>query len=290
MRYGHFDDARREYVITQPDTPLPWINYLGMEEYFGVISNTAGGYSFLRDARLRRLTRYRHNNTPFDLGGRYLYIRDDATGEFWSPSWQPTTTALDSYECRHGLSYTTIASTYRGIRAETLYYVPLGETLEVWRVRVTNAEGERRELSLFSSVEFCLWDAQDDATNYQRNFSTGEVEVVDGVIYHKTEYRERRAHFAYFACSEPIAGFDTDRDSFLGAYRGWDRPLAVERGTAGNSVAHGWSPHGSHHVRLTLEPGEEREVLFLLGYSENPSDDKFDPQARRPSTSDACGR
>jgi cellobiose phosphorylase len=278
VRYGHFDDERREYVISRPDTPLPWINYLGMEEYFGIISNTAGGYSFLRDARLRRLTRYRYNNVPFDLGGRYVYIRDDATGEYWSPSWQPTQTALESYECRHGLSYTTIASTYGGIRAEVLYYVPLGETLEVWRLRVTNLHDDPRELSLFSSVEFCLWDAQDDATNFQRNFSTGEVEVVDDVIYHKTEYRERRAHFAYFACSEPIAGFDTNRDAFLGPYRGWDRPMAVERGSAGNSVAHGWSPHGSHHVRLILGPREEREVVFLLGYWENPPDQKFGPQ------------
>ena len=180
MRYGHFDDERREYVISQPDTPLPWINYLGAEEYFGIISNTAGGYSFLRDARLRRLTRYRSNNVPFDFGGRYVYVRDDTTGEYWSPSWQPTQTALDSYECRHGLSYTIISSTYSGIRAETLYYVPLGETLEIWRVRLANLYDDPRDLSLFSSVEFCLWDAQDDASNFQRNFSTGEVEVVDG--------------------------------------------------------------------------------------------------------------
>jgi cellobiose phosphorylase len=278
VRYGHFDDERQEYVISRPDTPLPWINYLGTEEYFGIISNTAGGYSFLRDARLRRLSRYRANNAPFDMGGRYIYLRDDTTGEYWSPSWQPTQTPLDSYECRHGLSYTTIASTYRGIRAETLYYVPLGETLEVWRLRLTNLADDSRDLSLFSSVEFCLWDAQDDATNFQRNFSTGEVEVADGVIYHKTEYRERRTHFAYFACSEPLAGFDTDREAFLGAYRGWDRPIAVERGSAGNSFAHGWSPHGSHHVRLTLAPREEREVVFLLGYWENPAGEKFDPE------------
>ena len=277
MRYGHFDDARREYVISRPDTPTPWINYLGMEEYFGIISNTAGGYSFVSDPRLRRLTRYRYNNAPADSGGRYLYLRDDATGDHWSPSWQPTQTALDAYECRHGLSYTTIASTYRGIRAETLYYVPFGETLEVWRLRLSNLTGERRQLSVFSSVEFCLWDAQDDTTNFQRNFSTGEVEVVDGVIYHKTEYRERRDHFAYFACSEPLAGFDTQREEFLGAYRGWDRPIAVERGAAGNSIAHGWAPCGSHHVKVELGPHDEREIVFVLGYAENPRDDKFDP-------------
>src|SRR3954447_14046283 len=277
MRYGHFDDDRREYVIDRPDTPLPWINYLGTEEYFGIVSNTAGGYSFYRDARLRRLTRYRYNNAPFDVGGRYLYLRDDATADFWSPSWQPTRSPLDEYECRHGLSYTRIASARNGIRAETLYFVPLGETLEVWRVRVTNERDTAAELSLVSSVEFCLWDAQDDATNFQRNFSTGQVEVVDGVIYHKTEYRERRDHFAYFACSEPLAGFDTARESFLGPYRSWDRPIAVERGSSSDSVAHGWQPHGSHHVRVTLEPGETREIGFVLGYWENPKDAKFDP-------------
>ncbi|GAB2602126.1 glycosyl transferase [Paractinoplanes abujensis] len=277
LRYGHFDDERREYVIERPDTPLPWINYLGTEAYFGIVSNTAGGYSFYRDAKLRRLTRYRYNNAPFDLGGRYLYVRDDVTGDFWSPSWQPTRSELDDYECRHGLSYTQIASSYRKIRAETLYFVPLGETLEVWRVRVTNERDTAAELSLFSSVEFCLWDAQDDATNFQRNFSTGQVEVADGVIYHKTEYRERRDHFAYFACSEPLAGFDTQRESFLGAYRGWDNPEAVERGAATDSLAHGWQPIGSHHVRLGLAPGETREISFVLGYAENPRDDKFDP-------------
>jgi cellobiose phosphorylase len=277
VRYGHFDDRTREYVIDRPDTPLPWLNYLGSEEYFGLISNTAGGYSFYRDARLRRLTRYRYNNAPLDLGGRYLYVRDDATGDFWSPSWQPTQRDLDDYECRHGLSYTRISSARGGVRAETLFFVPLGETLEVWRTTVTNERDTTAELSLFSSVEFCLWDAQDDAVNFQRNFSTGQVEVDDGVIYHKTEYRERRDHFAYFACSEPLAGFDTQREAFLGAYRGWDRPAAVEHGAATGSIAHGWSPIGSHHVRLTLAPGESREVVFVLGYAENPRDDKFDP-------------
>jgi cellobiose phosphorylase len=277
VRWGYFDDERREYVINRPDTPLPWINYLGTEAYFGIISNTAGGYSFYRDARLRRITRYRYNSAPMDLGGRYLYLRDNASGDYWSPSWQPAQRDLDSYECRHGMSYTQIASTFRGVRAETLYYVPLGESLEVWRLRVTNERAEAAEVSVFSSVEFCLWDAQDDATNFQRNYSVGEVEVVDGVIYHKSEYRERRDHFAYFACSEPLAGFDTQREEFLGAYRGFDRPLAVERGRSGDSIAHGWQPHGSHHVRLCLEPGETREVIFVLGYGENPRGEKFDP-------------
>ena len=277
MRYGHFDDARREYVITQPDTPLPWINYLGNQAYFGLISNTAGGYSFYRDARLRRLTRYRYNNVPLDTGGRYIYLRDDRSGAYWSPSWQPTRGRLDEYECRHGMGYSVIESARDGIRAETLYFVPMGHNLEVWRTTVTNERTEAAELSLFSAIEFCLWDAWDDAVNFQRNFSTGEVEVADGVIYHKTEYRERRNHFAYFACSEPVASFDTQREAFLGPYRGWDTPIAVERGSGSDSVAHGWAPIGSHHVRLALQPGESRTVIFVLGYMENPDEDKFDP-------------
>lgn len=277
MRYGHFDDRRREYVITRPETPLPWINYLGCEAYFGLISNTAGGYSFYRDARLRRLTRYRYNNVPFDVGGRYLYLRDNATGEFWSPSWQPTRTPLENYTCRHGLGYTVIGSCRKQIEVSTTYFVPLGETLEIWSCEITNHRRRPAKLSLFSSLEFCLWDAQDDATNFQRNFSTGQVEVVNGVIYHKTEYRERRNHFAFFACSEKLAGFDTQRDTFLGAYRGWDNPAAVARGRSFNSIAHGWAPLGSHHVKLTLKPGETRQVIFLLGYHENPVNQKFDP-------------
>ncbi|HEX2756121.1 MAG TPA: hypothetical protein VHM48_11690 [Candidatus Limnocylindrales bacterium] len=277
MRYGQFDDDQREYVIGRPDTPLPWINYLGSEDYFGIISNTAGGYSFYRDARLRRLTRYRYNNAPLDVGGRYLYLRDDETGDAWSPCWQPTQDELDEYECRHGLGYTTIASRRAGIRAETRYFVPPGENLEIWRTRITNERPVAATLSLFGTVEFCLWDAQDDATNFQRNYSIGEVEVEPGVIYHTTEYRERRNHFAFFACSDASAGFDTSRDAFLGPYRGWDRPLAVERGTTSGSIAHGWQPIGAHHVRLALAPGETREVIFLLGYAENPKDAKFDP-------------
>ena len=277
MRYGHFDDQYREYVITRPDTPLPWINYLGCESYFGIISNTAGGYSFYRDARLRRLTRYRYNHAPFDVGGRYLYLRDNNNGKFWSPSWQPTRLELDDYECRHGLGYTVIQSRFSRIESEICYFVPLGETLEIWKLRFTNHRRSSASLSVFSGIEFCLWDAQDDATNFQRNFNIGEVEVANGIIYHKTEYRERRNHFAYFACSEKLAGFDTQRDAFLGAYRGWENPAAVACGKSFNSIAHGWAPVGSHHVRVRLQPGATREIIFLLGYHENPTDRKFNP-------------
>ncbi len=275
MRYGHFQD--HEYVVTRPDTPIPWINYLGNRDLHSIISNTAGGYAFYRDARLRRLTRYRYNNVPLDGGGRILYLRDDNTCAYWSPTWQPTQNTLMDYTCRHGLGYTIIASTYRQVRAECCYFIPPDENVEIWRLVLQNQRGAPASLSVFSAIEFCLWDAYEDATNFQRNLNTGEVEIEDGVIYHKTEYRERRNHFAFFACSEPLAGFDTQRDVFLGPYRGWHNPAAVERGRAFNSVARGWSPMGSHHVRLTLGPGETREIIFLLGYHENPAARKFDP-------------
>jgi cellobiose phosphorylase len=283
MRYGHFDDKNREYVIERPDTPLPWINYLGSEAYFGIISNTGGGYSFYKDARLRRLVRYRYNNASLDSGGRFLYLRDDnslphsSEPLIWSPSWQPTRTPLDEYECRHGMGYTIIRSKLAGIEASIRYFVPLGENLEIWELTLTNLRDQPAALSVFSAVEFCLWDAQDDPTNFQRNYSIGEIEILDGVIYHKTEYRERRNHFAYLACSEPIVGFDTQREAFLGPYRGWDSPSAVESGQLSGSIAHGWQPIGAQQVKVQLKAGEQKKVIFILGYHENPVGEKFDP-------------
>jgi cellobiose phosphorylase len=283
MQFGYFDDKQREYVITRPDTPLPWINYLGCEEYFGIISNTAGGYSFYKDARLRRLTRYRYNNIPLDTGGRYIYLRDDdpqadqTNPLFWSPTWQPTRLPLEDYECRHGLGYTTIRSKQAGIESQIRYFVPLGENLEIWELTITNHRRGKANLSVFSAIEFCLWDALDDATNFQRNYNIGEVEVVDEVIYHKSEYRERRNHFAYFACSEPLAGFDTQRDAFLGPYRGWDAPTGVENGFLSGSIACGWQPIGAQQVKVHLDAEEQKTIIFILGYHENRLDDKFDP-------------
>ncbi|MFC1922578.1 GH36-type glycosyl hydrolase domain-containing protein [Chloroflexota bacterium] len=283
MQFGYFDDDQREYVITRPDTPLPWINYMGCEEYFGIISNTAGGYSFYKDARLRRLTRYRYNNTPLDTGGRYIYLRDDdpqadqTNPLFWSPTWQPTRKPLDEYECRHGLGYTTIRSKLAGVESQIRYFVPLGESLEIWEVTITNNRQTEANLSIFSAIEFCLWDALDDATNFQRNYNIGEVEIHDEVIYHKSEYRERRNHFAYFACSEPLAGFDTQRDAFLGPYRGWDAPTRVENGFLSGSIACGWQPIGAQQVKVHLDAGEQKTIIFVLGYHENLLDDKFDP-------------
>jgi cellobiose phosphorylase len=281
MTYGHFDDSRREYVITRPDTPLPWINYLGSGDFLALISQTGGGYAFYQDARLRRLTRFRYNNVPPDTGSRFLYLRDDqADGDdayLWSPTGQPVRRRLDAFECRHGFGYSRITSQLAGIACESLFLVPLDENAEIWRIAVTNLRPDRAHLSLVAAVEFCLWDAWDDATNFQRNLSLAEVEVEPSVIYHKTEYRERRNHFASFSCSLPTAGFDTDRSAFLGNQRGWDRPLAVDAGRLSGSVAHGWAPIGAHHVQLNLAPGATQQVVFALGYHENPPVSKFDP-------------
>ncbi|MGA8205216.1 MAG: hypothetical protein WB812_11900, partial [Woeseiaceae bacterium] len=263
--YGYFDDERREYVITDPRTPFPWINYLGCEDFFSLISNTAGGYSFYRDAKLRRLTRYRYNNVPADDGGRYFYIREGDS--IWSPGWKPCRTALDDYECRHGLGYTQISGQKDGLRASVLFVVPLGANVELHRVRIENLSARERSFRLFSFIEWCLWNASDDSTNFQRNFSTGEVEVEGSVVYHKTEFRERRDHYAWYSVNQPIRGFDTDRDTFLGPYNGFDRPAVVVDGEPCNSVAHGWSPIASHCIDVVLGPGESKEFVFQLGYA-----------------------
>jgi len=272
--YGRFDDERREYVIDRPDTPLPWFNYLGMEEFFGLISNCGGGYSFYRDAKLRRLTRYRYNNVPLDGNGRYLYIKDGDT--VWNPTWKPTRTPLDRYECRHGLGRTTITGEKDGIEVSVRYFVPPGETLEVWDVTVRNRTEVRKSLQLFSFVEWCLWDAQDDATNFQRNFSTGQVEVEAQTVFHVTEYRERRSHFAYFHCSAPVAGTDSSRDAFVALHNGLEMPEAVRLGRCTGSIAHGWQPIGAHQLDLDLQAGETRRFHFLLGYAENAEAEKWE--------------
>jgi cellobiose phosphorylase len=274
MRFGHFDDAAREYVVTTPRTPYPWINYLGTEEFFGLVSHTGGGYCFYRDARLRRLTRYRYNNVPTDVGGRYFYIRDGE--DWWSPGWAPVKRELDRYECRHGLSYSVITGERGSLRAEVLLFVPLGTNAEVHRVRLENLGKRKKSLQLFSLVEFCLWNAWDDQTNYQRNFSTGEVEVVGSAIYHKTEYRERRDHYAVYAVNAPVAGFDTDRESFMGLWNGWGEPQAVAEGRSRDSVASGWPPIGSFQLAIDLAPGERRDFVLVLGYVENPVEEKWE--------------
>ncbi len=274
MRFGKFDDENKEYVITTPRTPYPWINYLGESEYFTLISNTMGGYSFYKDAKLRRITRYRYNNVPLDSNGKYFYINDKGT--IWNPGWQPTQTELDSYECRHGLGYSIFKSSKNGLSAEVLSFVPLNTNAEVHKLKLKNVSAEEKSFSLFSFVEWNLWNALDDMTNFQRNFSTGEVEVKDSVIYHKTEYRERRNHFAFYSVNEKIDGFDTDRETFLGLYNGMHNPAAVLENRARNSIAHGWSPVASHFLKINLSPGEEKELVFLLGYVENKEEEKWE--------------
>ena len=274
MKYGHFDDKAREYVIETPRTPYPWINYLGCEKFFGIISNTAGGYCFYRDARLRRVTRYRYNNMPVDNGGRYFYINDNGT--VWNPGWKPVKTELDAYTCRHGMGYTVITGKKNGLTASQLSFVPMGVNAEVHQITLTNESGAAKDVTLTSFVEFCLWDASDDMLNFQRNFSTGEVEVEDGVIYHKTEYRERRNHYAFYTVNAPIAGFDTDMETFLGLYNGFDAPQAVITGEMGNSVASGWQPMAAHQLKVHLENGESKKFNFVLGYVEVPEDQKWE--------------
>ena len=272
-KFGYFDDLHREYVIIDPKTPWPWINYLGNEDFFSLISHTAGGYSFYKDAKFRRITRYRYNNVPMDNGGRYFYINDNGT--VWSPGWKPCKTPLDFYECRHGMSYTRITGAKNGIEASVLFFVPLHTWGEVQKMTIRNTSAQAKRIKLFSFAEWCLWNAATDMENFQRNFSTGEVEVDGSVIYHKTEYKERRNHFAFYSVNTPIQGFDTDREAFIGLYNEFRDPQNVMEGKPSNSIAHGWSPIASHYLELELQAGESKELIFLLGYVENKQEEKF---------------
>ena len=272
-KFGYFDDLHREYVIIDPKTPWPWINYLGNEDFFSLISHTAGGYSFYKDAKFRRITRYRYNNVPMDNGGRYFYINDNGT--VWSPGWKPCKTPLDFYECRHGMSYTRITGAKNGIEASVLFFVPLHTWGEVQKMTIRNTSAQAKRIKLFSFAEWCLWNAATDMENFQRNFSTGEVEVDGSVIYHKTEYKERRNHFAFYSVNTPIQGFDTDREAFIGLYNEFRDPQNVLEGKPSNSIAHGWSPIASHYLELELQAGESKELIFLLGYVENKQEEKF---------------
>jgi cellobiose phosphorylase len=273
MKFGHFDDASREYVINTPQTPYPWINYLGNGDFFSIISNTSGGYSFYRDARLRRITRYRYNNIPLDSNGKYFYIMDD--GILWSPSWKPVQTGLDRYECRHGLGYTRFLSEKNQCAAEVTCFVPDDANAEIQVLSLINNSSKTKTLKIHSFVEWCLWNALDDTTNFQRNFSTGQVEIENSTIYHKTEFRERRNHYSFYHVNAGIKGFDTDRETFMGLYNSLQNPDAVLKQTSFNSVAHGWSPVASHHLEITLAPGERKDYVFVLGYAELPQEMKF---------------
>ena len=256
-----------------PKRPTLGLTTWATKTFFSLISNTAGGYSFYKDAKFRRLTRYRYNNVPVDNGGKYFYINDG--GDVWSPGWKPVKAELDNYACAHGLSYTRIRGERNGVAAEATYFVPLGTWAEVQKLKLTNTSKSTKRIKLFSFIEWCLWNAEDDMTNFQRNFSTGEVEVEDSVIYHKTEFKERRNHYAFYSVNAPINGFDTDRDTFKGLYNDFDKPDAVFAGEACNSVAHGWSPCASHYLEIELAPNESKELVFVLGYIEVEKDNKW---------------
>ena len=274
MKFGYFDDAAKEYVITTPKTPLPWINYLGCNEFFSLISNTCGGYTFYKDAKLLRMTRYRYNDVPYDTNGKYFYIKDNDT--IWNPGWQPMKTELDSYECRHGLGYSKWKSSKAGVQADLLTFVPMNENAEVSQIKLTNTTSSKKDIQLYSYVEWCLWNADDDSRNFQRNLSTGEVEIVGSSIFHKTEYRERRNHYAVYSVNTKVDGFDTSREEFIGFYNGADDPEAIKAGACTGSVASGWFPIAAHQINVSLEPGETKSFVFVLGYCENPEEKKWE--------------
>ncbi len=275
MKYGYFDAQNREYVITRPDTPTPWINYLGSDEYCALISNTAGGYSFHKDPKEQRILRFRYNNIPPDRPGRYIYIRDNKTEDYWSATWQPVLKNQKSkiknqkfgYECRHGMGYTLIKSEYAGIAADTLYFVPLGENLEVWRLNIKNLSGSTRDISLFTYAEFCMWQAVMDMTDFQYTLNIARTRREGSVIYHLTGCTPKIGdnRFAYLASSEDACGWDGDREAFIGPYRSESDPIAVERGQSFNSDAKGGNPIGSLWNRIRLKKGESRTIIFILG-------------------------
>jgi len=274
MKFGHFDDLAKEYVIDTPATPLPWINYLGSEEFFGLISNTMGGYCFYRDAKLQRLLRYRYNSVPGDVGGRFYYIKETGKAA-WNPGFLPARTPLDHYQCRHGMGYTVFESGKDALTAKLTCFIPMGENCELHDLILTNNSSETKTVQVYGCVEWCLWNAVDDSQNYQRNLNIAESEVEPGVIYHKTEYRERRDHYAYYAVNVPAQGFDTDRNTFLGRMGDWAAPQMVQEERSASSLRTGWYPIACHRLDITLEPGQSRRATFILGYGKNPRDQKF---------------
>lgn len=275
--YGYFDEESGEYVITRPDTPTPWINYLGQGQYGGIISNTGGGYSFDRDPKNRRVTRYRYNAIPVDQPGRYVYIRDQASGKFWSPTWQPTPLRkLADYQCRHGPGYTRITSRYAGLRAELLYFVPLvaeggsppKAPCELWVMTLRNTSRRERHVRTFSYVEFSMWSADPDLYNLDWGQHVLHSRVEDGTIRMETSSRPA---VTFFSSSLPPYGFDTDREVFVGSYRDLANPVVVESGEPENSQARRGNNVGVLCHDFTLLPGEEREIVYILGVTDNES-------------------
>jgi len=282
MQYGYFDDIRKEYVITRPDTPRSWSNYLGSTDYGAIITNNAGGYSFYKSGGMGRFTRIRFNAIPMDQPGRYLYLRDKDNGDYWSASWQPVGKPLDQYqsECRHGSAYTIISSKYDAIATETTYFVPLGQTFEVWWLKVTNTDSRLRRLSVFTFVEYAnCWNALQDLLNLQYTQYIARMSVVDGIIDHGTnihippmpdnfaENDQGRHTFLAFLGGD-IVGHETDLARFLGPYRTYANPLAVEQGMCSNFMAAGDNVCGVTQIDIDLQPGESRQLIVIMGIGE----------------------
>jgi cellobiose phosphorylase len=279
MQYGYFDDANKEYVITRPDTPKSWSNYLGSTEYGAIITNNAGGYSFYKSAAVGRFMRLRFNAVPLDQPGRTIYLHDHESKDYWSAAWQPVGKPLDCYksECRHGSAYTIISSEYEGIRSETTYFVPLGRNFECWLVKLTNLSEKPRQLSAFTYVEYAgNWSAADDLINLQYTQHTVKMAVEDNIIDHGTNVnipempdnfaeKDQGRHTFQALVGAEIAGYDTDRASFLGNYRGYGNPIVVEQGQCTNSLAVGDNACGSLQARIALAPGQTKEFLVLMG-------------------------
>ena len=272
MKYGHFSREGKEYVIVRPDTPTPWINYLSNNEYCAIVSNTAGGYSFHIDPLHRRILRYRYNNLPADRPGRYLYIRDDETGKYWSPTWQPVLAELSTFECRHGLGYTKISSSHSSIRAEITFLVPLEDNLEIWMLTLKNASSETKKLTVFSYAEFCLWQAFNDLTDLQCSQGLAVAKYEDDAVNYSLF--DVSTGYAFFASNGTITGYDCDRERFIGPYRNEASPAAVERGRCFNSEAHGGNPIAATSNSVMLNPEEAKTIIFVLGVVEKKSDAK----------------
>jgi len=272
--YGYFDETAREYVIIRPDTPTPWINYIGEGRYGGIVSNTGGGFSFDRDPRNRRVTRYRYNSIPVDQPGRYIYLRDQQTGEYWSPTAAPVKRDLDAYECRHGTAYTRIASRYRGIEAEVLYFVPLSSIdepvpCELWRLRVRNTGSTPRSLRIFSYAEFSFADAFNDLANLDWAQQIVFSSCRDGVIRVGTKFQPLTF---FFAGSEAPAGYTCDREDFVGRGRDLADPIVVETGVPSNAPSPRGNSIGSLTHDIELAPGEERVLVYVMGATDIPEE------------------
>jgi N,N'-diacetylchitobiose phosphorylase len=279
MQYGYFDDYNKEYVITRPDTPKSWSNYLGTTEYGAIITNNAGGYSFYKSAAQGRFTRLRFNSLPMDQPGRYIYLRDRETQDFWSASWQPVGKPLNEYksECRHGTAYTVISSEYAGIRTETTYFVPLGKTFECWHVKLANLGPRPRHLSTFTYVEYAgNWSAYDDLINLQYTQHILKMEVAGNIIDHGTNVnlpympdnfgeKDQGRHTFLAVVGAGVSGYDTDRTAFIGTYGSYAKPIVVERGQCTNSLAAGDNGCGVFQADIGLAAGETKEFLVLLG-------------------------